>query len=196
MTKVFRKLMAENKMLAIVLVVFVVLGAILLFMGRFMREPEEYIRDFFYGAAELTEITPATLQEVFHYEQAIERRLEEFFSLVEGAGSVRVMVSPLGSTETVFAIDVNETRAQSTEADSQGGTRETENHQRAEQTVIITNRQGADTPLVIREIEPRIEGIVIIAEGGDNPLVRDALTRAARAVLGLEAHMVQVLTMK
>ncbi|MCL1787241.1 MAG: stage III sporulation protein AG, partial [Defluviitaleaceae bacterium] len=57
-------------------------------------------------------------------------------------------------------------------------------------------RQGVGTPLVLREVEPRIEGIVIIAEGGDSPFVRDALTRAARAVLGLEAHMIQVLTME
>ncbi|MCL1862010.1 MAG: hypothetical protein FWF78_00400, partial [Defluviitaleaceae bacterium] len=144
MANVFRKLMTENKMLVLVLVVFVVLGAFFLVLGRVVNEPEEYIRDFIYGAPEPMEVALSAVREEFHYELAIERRLEEFFSLVEGAGNVRVMVSPLGSAETVFAIDVNETRAQTTEADSQGGTRETQNHQRAEQTVIITNRQGAD----------------------------------------------------
>jgi len=106
------------------------------------------------------------------------------------------MVSPLGSRETVFAIDANGSRSYTKESDGTGGSRETRTEQSNEQTVILTDRQGTDKPLVLREIEPRIEGIVIIAEGGDCPFVRDALTRAARAVLGLDAHMIQVLVMK
>jgi stage III sporulation protein AG len=93
----------------------------------------------------------------------------------------------------VFAIDIDESISFSTEQDSEGGSRETRQQQSREETVMITDRQGTDRPLVLREIEPRIEGVVIIAEGGDSPFVRDALTRAARAVLGLDAHMIQVL---
>jgi len=195
MNETIRKHLAERKWSVLALVALVVIGAVFLIMGRFGREPEEYFHDIFYGDTTPQEIENTT-RENFSYEQAIERRLEEFFSMVEGAGQVRVMVSPLGGRETVFAMDVNGSRSYASEQDSQGGSRETRNYQSQEKIVIITNRQGTDIPLVIREIEPRIEGIVIIAEGGDSPFVRDALTRAARAMLGLDAHMIQVLTMQ
>ena len=186
----------ENKKLVFFMAALVALGVAFLLLGRFATEPEEYLRETFYGLTEPAAPNVSAATADFSYEQAIEARLEEFFSMVENAGRVRVMVSPLGGRETVFAVDVNESRSYSAEQDSAGGTRETHHYQIAKKTVIITNRQGADTPLVLREIEPRIEGIVIIAEGGDCAFVRDALTRAARAVLGLEAHMIQVLTMQ
>jgi stage III sporulation protein AG len=197
MVETLRKLAMENKILVLTLLAFVGIGAVFMLAGRFAQEPDEYIRKLLYPEDETVLVfSQSEPAENFSYEEALERRLEEFFSMVEGAGAVRVMISPLGPRETVFAVDVNESRSQTTEQDAQGGSRETRQYQNNAQTVIITDRQGVSTPLVLREIEPRTEGIVIIAEGGDNPLVRDALTRAARAVLGLEAHMVQVLTKK
>jgi stage III sporulation protein AG len=185
----------KSRKIFLAMTAFIALGAILMLSRRFLKEPEEYIRDVFYGNAEV-HVEAFAERESFERETAIEARLEEFFAMVENAGKVRVMVNLPNNRETVFAIDTNESRSYTSEQDSQGGTRETHQHQSAEKTVILKDRQGTDTPLVLREIEPRIEGIVIIAEGGDCPFVRDALTRAARAVLGLEAHLVQVLTMK
>jgi stage III sporulation protein AG len=51
-------------------------------------------------------------------------------------------------------------------------------------------------PLVLREVQPKIEGVIIIAEGGDNILVKEALTNAAEAVLGLDISNVQIFKMK
>jgi len=136
-----------------------------------------------------------TPQQSFYQERALEKRLEEIFSLVEGAGQVRVMISPLGGRETVFAIDTVQTQNHSVEEDSHGGSREQRQYSSQEQTVIISDRQGTDRPLVLREVEPSVEGIVIIAQGGNNSQVRADLTRAAQAVLGLDAHMIQVLAM-
>ncbi|MCL2840170.1 MAG: hypothetical protein FWE05_05290 [Defluviitaleaceae bacterium] len=197
-----RKLAVENKKLAFYLVAFIALGAFALMLGRFIYTPSDdstqserplhegvfYLPIYGY---EEPQGTPRT----FLYERALEERLEEFLSLVEGAGQVRVMVSPMSGREMVFATDTDQTLSYTTEQDSEGGSRETRHQQSRENTVMISDRQGTDRPLVLREIEPRIEGIVIIAEGGDSPFVRDALTRAARAVLGLDAHMIQVLTM-
>jgi len=183
-------LFTENKKLALYLVALVALGVFALMLGRFAPTPS--------GAANYDTTpdivhTQAAPHHDFSQERALEARLEEVFSLVDGAGRVRVMVSPLTGRETVFAVDTNLSESTSTEKDSQGGTRETHSHQSQEQTVMITDRQGTDRPLIVREVEPQIQGIVIIAEGGDSPFVRDALTRAAMAVLGLDAHTIQVL---
>ncbi|MCL1844275.1 MAG: hypothetical protein FWF77_00020 [Defluviitaleaceae bacterium] len=190
------KKLAEKKFFAFCLLALVAVGAAILIVANRAPEPHEILL----GAFEIAEPAPyATYTgtpENFSREEALEQRLEEFFSLVEGAGNVRVMVSPLGTRETVFAVDTTASGSHTQEQDAQGGTRETRTYQNNERIVLLANRAGQDVPLVLREVEPRIEGIVIIAEGGDSPFVRDALTRAARAVLGLEAHNIQILNMQ
>ena len=189
--KFLRKIAVENKKLAFYLVALVALGVFALMLGRNIPTPADIID---YVAEKPLPAAPTYhAATAFEQERALETRLEEFFSLVEGAGKVRVMISPLTGRETIFAVDVNKSESSSTERDAQGGTRETHQHQSQEKTVMITDRQGTNNPLVLREVAPQIQGIVIIAEGGDSPVVRDALTRAARAVLGLDAHTIQVL---
>jgi len=186
----YLRMVVENKKLAYYLVALVALGIFALVLRRGI--PVENVEPTLAGPPE-THYNHAQLPTAFVVERALEIRLEEFFALVEGAGKVRVMISPLVGRETVFAMDVSLTNSYSKEEDSQGGTRETRQYQNQEKTVILTDRQGVDRPLVVREIEPQVLGIVIIAEGGDSAFVRDALTRAAMAMLGLEAHMIQVL---
>ncbi|MCL1787520.1 MAG: hypothetical protein FWG38_06000 [Defluviitaleaceae bacterium] len=196
--KFLQKLAVENRKLAFYLVALVALGVFALLLGRNTPSPA-------HDTLPLTEAShrpealfaaspPAYSPEAFAQERALEARLEAFFTLVEGAGRVRVMVSPLTGRETIFAVDVNKSESFSAEQDAQGGTRETRQQQSQEKTVMVTDRQGTDRPLVLRETEPTLRGVVIIAQGGDNPMVRDALTRAARAVLGLDAHQIQILT--
>ena len=190
-----RKVAVENKKLAFYLVALVALGVFALTLTRSISTPSGIEN----AAAEIIPAAnPQTNHALssFEQERALEARLEEFFSLVEGAGKVRVMISPLTGRETVFAVDVNMSQSSSKEEDSQGGTRETHQYQSQAQTVMITDRQGTDRPLIVRETDPQIHGIVIIAEGGESPFVRDALTRAARAMLGIDAHNIQVLTME
>jgi len=187
---------AKDKKIIMYLVMIAVTGAMLMLWGRTARRAdtihlgEEALAAFAYS--EEPPLTPTTHTRP---ERALEEELEVFLSLVNGAGQVRVMLSALGGRETVFAVDTSSNSSYVMEEDAQGGTRDQRQHSTQEQTVIITDRNGLDQPLILRETEPRIEGIVIIAEGGDDPFIRDALTRAAMAVLAVEAHRVQVLTM-
>ena len=170
-------------------------GALLMLAGRFLTPPRE-------GDTERedsqTPIAYVPAPQAFNVPdiRAAEERLEEFLSLVEGAGKVRVMVGFSAQRETVFAVDSNVSESFTREEDSEGGNRETSQRSDQSSTVLIPDRNGSGRPLVLRESEPRIEGIVIISEGGGSPLVRAELTRAAQAVLGLDAHRIQVLTMR
>jgi len=186
---------AKDKKTVIYLVMIAAAGILIMLWGRTARDtaPPALLEEPQLVAA--SDPTPAPCHTT-RPEQALADELEAFFSLVEGAGRVRVMLSAPTNRETVFAIDSTTSRSYTLEEDAQGGQRDHRQSSTQEQTVIISDRNGVDQPLILREIAPRVEGIVIIAEGGDNPFVRDALTRAAMAVLGVEAHKVQVLTMR
>jgi len=111
---------------------------------------------------------------------------------VEGAGAVRVMLGFSTVAETVFAVDTTANESLTREVDAQGGTRDTQQSNQTQQTVLVPGNGGTQ-PLVLRETVPTVEGIVIIAQGGGDAIVRANLTRAAQAMLGLDAHRIQVL---
>ena len=176
--------------------VFIMLLSGPLFRNTASRESEIAID---IDAPLYTANTTAPIEETHHfhvYERVLERRLEEVLSLVDGVGQVRVMVTFSQGREMVFAVDRNVNNSATKEEDSQGGTRQQSSQQSQEKTLIITDRSGMDRPLVIKETEPIIGGVMIIAEGGDNILIRDALIRSTSTLLGIDINRVQVMKMK
>jgi len=188
---------ARDRKMVMYLVMLAAAGAMLMLWGRTARNSDARLPQEPAAMAAFAYQAEAVPAPVTHArpERALEEDLEAFLSLVEGAGRVRVMVSAFGGRETVFAVDTTSNHSYVMEEDAQGGTRDQRQISTQEQTVIISDRNGLDQPLILREIPYRVEGVVIIAEGGGDPFIRDALTRAAMAVLGAEAHRVQVLAM-
>ena len=129
------------------------------------------------------------------YVRDLENRLARILSYADGAGRVEVMIKMAVGREIIVAQDIRTDSSVTNEVDSAGGNRQTTT-ERLEETHIIMSDSGGQRPLVLREIEPRIEGVVIVAEGGGDIFVQDALIRAARTVLGVEPHKVQVLRMR
>ena len=108
-----------------------------------------------------------------------EKRLEEALRSVEGVGEVKVVIYYAGSESRTIARDKVE------ETDDAG--------KRYEEKVVF----GRDSePVVLRENSPEIRGVLIVAQGGGNTAVRARLISAAQALLGVEAHKIEVLKMK
>lgn len=131
-----------------------------------------------------------------HNETEIERRLENILSSVAGAGQIKVMVTMTHSGEVEVAQDVSKDDTSTTETTTQGDKRQIDSSKYENKTVLLENNDGSSKPLIIKETEPKIEGIVIVAQGGDNILVKDSLSKAVQALLNVPAHKVEVLKMK
>ncbi|MDR2182580.1 MAG: hypothetical protein LBE55_00225 [Clostridiales bacterium] len=123
------------------------------------------------------------------------QQLEDILSLVAGAGNVRVMIS-MGDAANVFARNSQENTAATTEDDGEGGVRNIQTTNSSSTYVIVRRADGSEAPLMVQELSPAIEGIIIVAQGGGDVVVRDALTRAAQAALGIAPHRIQVLEMQ
>ena len=68
---------------------------------------------------------------------------------------------------------------------------------RTEQTaVLLEDANGGVSPFVLTESGPVVEGVVITAQGADQPSVAAALHQAAQALLDVPAHKVAILKMK
>ena len=112
-----------------------------------------------------------------------EQRMSEILSGVEGAGMVDVMLTYRQMEEKTIA--QNESREESGET------------LRTEQTaVLLENADGDVSPFILTESGPVVEGVVITAQGADQPSVAAALHQAAQALLDVPAHKVAILKMK
>jgi len=127
------------------------------------------------------------------YSETIEKKLEKEFAKIDGVGRVEVIVTMKTKGEIVLNKDKPYNSSNTLEEDDQGGTRESTEVQQQEATVLIRRSDGSEEPMILNELWPEVSGILIIAEGGDSPIVKNNLINAAKVLLDLPAHKIEVM---
>lgn len=130
------------------------------------------------------------------YERQQEERLKEVLEKVEGVGRAEVMITLRASARKVVEKDAPSRSQRVEETDSQGGNRTTQENEREETTVYEEGNDGIRTPYVIQELEPAVEGVIVIAEGGGNPAVKQNILEAVQALFPVEAHKIKIMKME
>jgi hypothetical protein len=136
--------------------------------------------------------TDSNIQLNNSYEKDLEVRLENLLSQVSGVGNVKVMITLSHSKEIVIAQDTNSSLSTTKEIDKSGAVKETCDKKSESKKIIVDGKN----PLVLKEIEPKIEGIIIIAQGAGNIYIKSDLIKSAQTILNVEAHKIQVMKMK
>ena len=93
------------------------------------------------------------------------------------------MPSPLES-QKLFVEKDSTTREDSSESRDQ-----------EENTVYEKNGSGQEKPYVSETMEPEVSGVLVVAEGGDDPVTVREITEAVQALFGIEAHKIKVMKM-
>lgn len=128
------------------------------------------------------------------YAGELEERLEHVLEQMDGVGKVKVMITLSDYGEDVVEKDCTSTGSTTTEMDSGGGSRTvTENE--ISNTTVYVEKDGENYPYLQKEMTPKIEGIVVVAEGGDKPVVVSDISDVARSLFSVEAHKVKVVKM-
>ena len=126
----------------------------------------------------------------------LEERLETILSSMYGVGKVKVMITLASGREKIIAKDIPLERNNIIENDSTGGNRSTSEMYSQEETVYSTTSQGEKIPYVIKENYAKVEGVSVVAEGGDNILVQKNISEVIQALFGIEEHKIKVVKMK
>ncbi len=126
------------------------------------------------------------------YLRNLENRLSSVLSQMSGVGDAAVMITLSSSAEKVVEKDVETSNETVTESDSQGGSRTTKNGNRGE-TTIYSDKDSAGEPYISKELSPKVEGVIVIAEGGDNALVKQNITEVVQALFGIDTHKIRIM---
>lgn len=112
---------------------------------------------------------------------ALEEKLAQTLSKIQGAGEVSVMLTVQGGSRRVLAQDSKESR----EADGA--------YERQSETVVVSGGTGnGEGPVLIQQLYPRFQGAVVVSEGGGDASVRLKLMEAVSALTGLGTDKIAI----
>ncbi|MBD5089134.1 MAG: stage III sporulation protein AG [Clostridiales bacterium] len=144
-----------------------------------------------------TEIVEQTeVEDLEKYIARQEEKLAQILAKVDGIGEVEVMITAKASKEKVTLKDVPYQRTETNEQDSGGGTRQKTEISSEETSVMDKLKDGEETPYVTKELQPEIEGVIVIASGAENSKVQKEINEAVVALFDVPAHKIKVMKMK
>ncbi|MEG0545889.1 MAG: hypothetical protein RR552_01750 [Oscillospiraceae bacterium] len=119
------------------------------------------------------------------YDEKIQKTLKEIIENIDGAGKTKVMVTLQSSSENYYA------KNNKSENKKNGETSEN----KSEESFVI-DKSSELKGIIIKTDEPKVRGVVVVCEGGENPKVKSNVTIAVSAALGLGTNNICVLKMK
>lgn len=125
------------------------------------------------------------------YEGIVEKKLVNILKKLEGVEDVHVMLTLEDSVERVPAANTTTTKESTKETDSEGGIREVIREDKSNQLLNV-----ADDITVLKEKNPNIKGVIVIAKGAEDPVVLENIYLAVQTVLGLTSNKVEVFSSK
>ena len=117
------------------------------------------------------------------YADAMEKRLKHVLGQMEGVGETEVMITLSDSGETIV------------EKDQKEQTNRTTTEQETEETTVYVENGSEKQPYVTKEVLPKVEGVLVVAEGGDDPRVISDISDTVMALFRVEAHKIKVVKM-
>lgn len=123
-------------------------------------------------------------------QEDLAEKLRKVLSKVAGAGEVDVVINYESSAELVPAMSE---QSKSSANESEGSSSSTQNESRD----IATVKEGSDTSaFIIKEIQPVVRGVLVVAEGAGDIGVRLKLFEAVQTFLAIDGDKVEVLKME
>lgn len=185
--RLFLKSRKKEQFLTALLVAAILLLAFWPVKSRENPEQDESVQ----STRQEAEQTVDTSDERKKLEEELKRMLEQ----VEGVGMVDVAVTLESTGTKTVEKDIPDSSSTSTKSGG-GESEKSESTSAQEETVYLEEADGTKTPYVIRETMPVVRGVLVIAQGADDPRIIEEIKEAAMALFHLEAHKIKVMKMK
>ena len=112
------------------------------------------------------------------YVDSLNNELTELISSIDGVGDCRVMITLEQTDESVFAKNTDES--------SQNG-----NFSKKSEYVLYENANN-DEPILVKRYFPKVYGVVIVCQGGDDTAVRERVISSVSALYDIPYSKISV----
>ncbi|GAA0115935.1 stage III sporulation protein AG [Clostridium senegalense] len=196
-----KEIKPKGKMYNLLILFFI--GVALLFMGSFFKQNSQ---SEIMGNKNSSDITSTVKEEneekateaameISSYKEKVQGELISILEKIDGVGRVEAMIYFESGEEQVPALNVNDSKSNTTEKDTVGGERSI-NQENGGTTVVMSNEGSKTEPLIVKTYNPKITGICVVAEGASDKITELRVRQAVTNLFDLEEEKVQVYPMK
>lgn len=156
--------LAKKKNIGVIYAI-VILGVLLLSAGSFIKPAQQ---------------TETTAKQSTGTELC--KDMEKILSKIQGVGNVSVMITYKSSATSVLAKDISESI---TENEDGKDTKKEEKN-------VLLGSGSSQKPYVLKEENPRVMGVVVVAKGGGDVKTKREITDAVKALCGISVNNIKV----
>lgn len=116
------------------------------------------------------------------YKEKIEKELLSVISKIDGIGTVDLLVTVDGTTEYIYAEELDTSHDESDDEQKEGYNNK----------IVIVDENGVQKPLIKKIIEPNVTGVLVVCTGGDRFETINKVQKAVSTALNIPASSVCV----
>jgi len=166
-----------------ILVICGIAGMVLIFLSGFWGEKKE---------------TSAPREEsgesAAGYESELENRLSEILSKIQGSGRVKVLLTVRGKSRNVY-LSEQKTETITEEDREEAAPKKKVSEQYENEYIRIKNSDGGESALLATQLQPEIQGVAVVCDGGEDTVVQQRIIDAVTTVLNISSNDVCVTKM-
>lgn len=125
---------------------------------------------------------PTTTFSSEEYISTLEERTQNIISSIDGVGECKVMITAKESSESVYAKNVDEQSRQGYYSENN-------------EYVLYESEEG-ETPVLIKQFYPNIQGVVVVCDGGDNVEVKEKIIFCITSLFDIPSSHISVSKIK
>lgn len=128
------------------------------------------------------------------YAGSLERRLTQVLSKIEGAGRVEVMITLQDYGEMVVEKDTDRNISQNIQQE-ENAVKSSDKTETVEMETVYQDGDKGKEPFVGSERAPKVEGVLVIAQGADATVVKQNISDAIMALFQIDVNRIKVVKM-
>nr|WP_116191025.1 stage III sporulation protein AG [Paenibacillus taihuensis] len=128
-------------------------------------------------------------------EHSLENRLKEILEMIVGVSDVDVLITVDSTEESVVQLNQKESQQITNESDKNGGKRSITALTKEGQ-VVLYDTSGDQSPIIVKKLQPKIRGVLIVAKGAENGTVRRLIVDAVEKGLNVAVNRISVVPRK
>ncbi len=175
LTEGVKKFFGKNDKKVRIIFILGLIGIVLIGLSQFWPS----------GGEEETDVDNGTLTTTEQYKEKLEKRVEELLTTVEGVGKTQVMITLESGVEYVYEKEQNISSTLNEDNTQSEGAKIQQSEDSKESFIIAEDSNGKKTALVRKQLEPKVQGVVVVCEGGGRATVSKNIYDLITTVLGI-----------
>ncbi len=116
------------------------------------------------------------------YCEYLENKIKNFIEKIDGAGKTEVIITLSETTEYIYATDDRDVKKNNNNSDDST----------IEKDYVIIENNNNDAGLLIKTIEPKVRGVAVSCEGGDDIKVQQQIYSTIEAILNIKSSNISI----